>query len=186
MLAVAGELKKNVAMPSSTHETLQMTNSSETRVAQALDELGIAYETLECDPQFADTALFCEHYDIPLNNSANTILVTSKSAEKKYAACVLLADSRLDVNKTVRKRLGARRISFASPEATQTVTGMSLGGVTPVALPPELPLWVDARVMHASYIILGGGSRAKKIKISPVLFTLTANTEIIEGLANPV
>ncbi len=83
----------------------------------------------------------------------------------------------------MRKRLGARRVSFASAEQTRELTGMDLGGVTPIGLPPELPLWVDRGVMERDYVILGGGSRAAKLKVSPEIFRHTPNTAIVDGLA---
>ena len=153
------------------------------RVVAALSELDIDYEVLACDSSLADTAVFCKHYDIALSCSANTLLVVGKSGAKGYAACVLLADSRLDVNKSVRKKLGVRRISFASAEETIELTGMVIGGVTPLPLPQDIPVWVDARVMQAPYIILGGGDRETKLKISPRLFELLPNTEIVPNLA---
>ena len=161
-----------------------MSESLESTIQRALDDLGVTYEVMACDPALADTAVFCERYGIPAKNSANTIIVTSKSGDKQYAACVLLSNARLDVNKTVRKRMGVRRISFASPDETRELTGMVLGGVTPLALPEELPLWVDQKVMEADYIILGGGSRSSKLKLSPDVFKETPNTSIVEGLAN--
>ncbi|MEM7406984.1 MAG: YbaK/EbsC family protein [Pseudomonadota bacterium] len=160
-----------------------MASPAHEKVVAALAPLGIDYEILPCDPDMADTEVFCRQYDIPLDCSANTILVVGKSGAKGYAACVLLADSRLDVNKVVRKKLGVRRISFASAEETVEMTGMIIGGVTPLPLPDDVPLWVDARVMEAPYIILGGGDRATKLKISPELFHKLPNTEIVEGLA---
>jgi prolyl-tRNA editing enzyme YbaK/EbsC (Cys-tRNA(Pro) deacylase) len=152
-------------------------------VVAALDGIGIDYEVLPCDPSMADTEVFCAHYEIPLACSANTIVVVGKSGTKGYAACVLLADSRLDANTTVRKKLGVRRISFATADETVELTGMVLGGVTPLPLPEHVPLWVDARVMQAPYIILGGGDRATKLKVSPRLFELLPNTEIVADLA---
>lgn len=156
------------------------------RVRDALDASGQAFEIMPCDPALADTADFCAHYGIPAGNSANTILVKAKTGGERFAVCVLLADSRLDVNRTVRKRLGARRVSFASAEETQRLSGMVLGGVTPVALPEGLPLWVDARVMRADYVILGAGVREAKVKVSPELLRMLPEAEIVEGLAVPV
>lgn len=163
-----------------------MSTEAEMKVHQALDALGFPYEVLECDPELADTAVFCEHYGYPPTNSANTIIVGSKSGEKQYVACLLLANTRLDVNKTVRKRMGVRRLSFASPEETKALTGMVLGGVTPLALPEDLPLWVDQGLMSADYVILGGGSRSSKIKVAPEIFRHTENTTIVEGLATEI
>lgn len=152
-------------------------------VEERLAASGLDYEILPCDPELADTAVYCERYGVPLEKSANTILVKAKTGGERFVACVLLASTRLDVNKTVRKRLGARRVSFASAEETRALTGMEVGGVTPIGLPGEMPLWVDARIMDCDYVILGGGDRSSKIKISPRIFELTPATEIVEGLA---
>ena len=149
----------------------------------ALADFGIEHEVLDCDPELADTAVFCEHYGIPLSVSANVIVAAGKSNPRQYAACVLLASTRLDVNKSVRKRMGVKKCSFASAEETRALTGMEIGGVTALGLPASLPLWVDSRVMQPDYVILGGGSRSIKIKVSPAVFNLTPNTTIIEGLA---
>ncbi|MDH3376417.1 MAG: hypothetical protein OEQ39_05545 [Gammaproteobacteria bacterium] len=155
----------------------------EPQVRNQLDALGIDYEVLPCDPQLADTAVFCEHYGYLPDDSANTILVTSKSGEKKYVACVVLASTRLDVNRTVRKRMGVRRISFASAYETRSVSGMEIGGVTPFTLPSDVPLWVDSRVALRPWIILGGGNRSCKIRVAPTVFMHTSNTEMVDGLA---
>ena len=152
-------------------------------VLSALTGFEIEHEVLDCDPELADTAVFCEHYGIPLSVSANVIVAAGKSDPRQYAACVLLATTLLDVNKCVRKKLGVKICSFASAEETKALTGMEIGGVTAVGLPESLPLWVDSRVMLPSYVILGGGSRSIKIKVSPQIFRLTPNTTIIENLA---
>ena len=149
------------------------------RVREALDASGQAYEIMDC----ADTADFCRHYNIPPENSANTILIKAKTGGERFVACVLLADSKLDVNRRVRKRLAARRVSFASAEETRRLCGMVLGGVTPVALPRGMPVWVDKRVMQADYVILGAGVREAKIRVSPALFETLSGAEIVDGLA---
>ena len=152
-------------------------------VAEALKTLEIEHQVVACDPALADTADFCEHYGFTADQSANTLLVGSTKGEPAFAACVVLANSRLDVNKTVRKKLGVRRLSFASPEDTRRLTGMELGGVTPVALPDTLPLWIDSRVMQCAEIILGGGNRASKLLLPPGGLLKMTNAEVVEGLA---
>ncbi len=134
------------------------------------------------DPKKADTEVFCAHYGYSPAHSANTILVKAKTGGERFVACVLLATTRLDVNRVVRKRLGARRVSFASAEETRAITAMEVGGVTPLGLPENLPVWVDSRVMEVDYVILGGGDRSSKIKISPEIFRSTPNTSIVDGL----
>ena len=153
------------------------------RIEAALEASGVDYEIFPCDPELADTAVFCERYGYPLSVSANTILVKAKTGGERYVVCVVLANTRLDVNRTVRKRLGARRVSFASAEETRAVTGMEIGGVTPIALPGELEIWVDARIMTCEWVILGGGDRSHKIKVAPALFEGMPAATVIEGLA---
>jgi prolyl-tRNA editing enzyme YbaK/EbsC (Cys-tRNA(Pro) deacylase) len=152
-------------------------------VRRQLDALGVPYEIVPCDPALADTAAFCATYGYALEDSANTILVVGKSEPPAYAACVVLATTRLDVNRTVRQRLGARRASFASPEETRALTGMELGGVTVFGLPPGLPIWVDARVAQRERIVLGGGSRSFKVVAAPAILLALPGVEVVEGLA---
>jgi len=152
-------------------------------VADALKSLNIAFEALECDPALADTADFCTHYGYTADQSANTLLVGSTKGDPVFACCVLLASCRLDVNKTVRKKLGVRRLSFANPEITKQLTGMELGGVTPFALPDSLPLWIDSRVMQCEKIILGGGNRSSKVLMPPEGLLQVPNAEVVESLA---
>ena len=152
-------------------------------VRKVLEQSGMPFEVWDCDPTMADTIVFCEHYNVSPENSANTILVRSKTGEEKFAVCVLLAIHKLDVNHTVRKKLGSRKVSFASSEETRALTEMEIGGVTPLGLDKELPIWVDQRVMASEYIILGGGNRSSKLKVDPAILTQLGNVEVIDGLA---
>ncbi|MDA1098665.1 MAG: hypothetical protein O2967_06725 [Proteobacteria bacterium] len=152
-------------------------------VREVLAASGLDYEIIACDPALSDTAVFCAHYGYAPEISANTILVRSKRGDVEYVACLVLATTRLDVNNVVRKRLNARKVSFASAAETTAIMGMELGGVTALGLPADLPLWIDARVMAPSRIILGGGDRASKIIVDPAIFGQTPATEIVPNLA---
>ena len=160
-----------------------MTDEIDRKVTTSLDALGVPYEIMTIDPDFADTARFCERYGIPLDNSANTIIVASKKEPKQYVACVVKATTRLDVNHAVRKLMNASRVSFATADETMALTGMMIGGVTIFALPSDLPVYVDERLMSLDWLILGGGSRSTKVKASPEVFRRLPNTTIVPGLA---
>jgi len=142
------------------------------------------YELFACDPALADTAAFCAAYRFAMEDSANTIVVIGKSQPPVFAACVVLATHRLDVNRTIKQRFG-RKASFASPDETRQLTGMEIGGVTAFGLPGDLPLWVDAAVMARPRIVLGGGSRSWKVLAPPSILLTLPNVEVVEGLANP-
>ena len=152
-------------------------------VRDGLAELGASFEVMECDPALADTAAFVEAYGVPLDQSANTIVVASKGADPSFVVCVLLATTSLDVNRVVRREMGVRKASFAAADPVRTLTGMEIGGVTPFGLPDGLPVLVDARVMEPDWIILGGGNRSSKLKLAPAALRRIASVRVVEGLA---
>ena len=156
------------------------------KVLESLKDVGATYEIIDCDPSFADTAEFCNHYGYSLDESANAILLEGKAESPIYALCVVLATTRINVNKVARKRLGTRKASFASAEITKSLTGMEIGGVTPVGLPDDLPIWIDNLVMEAPKVIIGAGSRDAKIYLSPDNLLRFPNTHIVDGLSMPI
>jgi len=148
-----------------------------------LERIGAEFQVMECDPALADTAAFVEAYGVPLDRSANTIVVASKGAVPTYAACLVLATTSLDVNRVVRREMGVRKASFAGADPVRELTGMEIGGVTPFGLPDDLPVLVDARVMEPDWIVLGGGNRSSKLKLSPGVLRTLPSLRIVAGLA---
>jgi prolyl-tRNA editing enzyme YbaK/EbsC (Cys-tRNA(Pro) deacylase) len=149
-------------------------------------QLGTEHRVLPCDPALADTAQFCAAYGYALDDSANTIVVTAKSVPPRHVACVALATARLDVNGLIRRRLEARKASFAGAGDTVELTGMEIGGVTPFGLPSGLPLWIDAAVMTRPSVIVGGGSRSIKLVVAPAMLAALPGAEVVDGLARLV
>ena len=163
----------------------ESSSSSTSSVLKTVDNLGLHHEVIEIDPALADTPLFCEHYGFPMEQSGNTIIVASKKEPKVFVACVILATTRLDVNKCVRKLMGVSKASFASPDEMKVLKGMEVGGVTPFSLPEELKLYVDSLIMELDWVILGGGGRDHKLNISPEVFHQLCS-EIVKNLALPI
>jgi prolyl-tRNA editing enzyme YbaK/EbsC (Cys-tRNA(Pro) deacylase) len=161
-------------------------HDTERLVHDALARLGAGYEAMPCDPDLADTAAFCAHYGVALDDSANAIVVVGKTEPRIYVCCLVLATTRLDVNGAVRRRLGVKKASFASADETRELTGMMIGGVTPFGLPDGMALWVDSRVVDRPSVIVGGGSRSLKIRVDPAVFTTMPATEVVTDLALPV
>ncbi len=152
-------------------------------VDAALKDRGIVYEVFDCDPDFADTALFCQQYGFLPEQSANAIIAATKVEPIKFACCIVLANTKLDVNKKVSKLLGAKKVSFASAEQTMQLTGMQIGGVTPFGL-PQLPIYIDAKVMASPHkVVLGGGNRVSKVVLPAQELLKLANVEVIDDLA---
>ena len=155
-------------------------------VLDAMHSFGVTYEEMDCDPDLADTARFCEAYGVPLERSANTIMVASRRPEGHFAACLVLATTRLDVNGLVRQRLGVKKVSFADAEQTRELTGMEIGGVTIFGLPDDLPVWIDAGVLDHDWVVIGAGSRTAKIRLDPRQLQGLAGFEVVPDLGREV
>jgi prolyl-tRNA editing enzyme YbaK/EbsC (Cys-tRNA(Pro) deacylase) len=139
------------------------------------------------DPDLADTAAFCAAYDIRLAESANCVVVAGRrEGVVRYAACVVLATTRADVNGVVRRYLDVRKASFAPMAEAVELTGMEYGGITPIGLPTGWPILVDARVAGAERVIIGSGIRGSKIELPGAALVGLAGARLIEDLAKPV
>jgi prolyl-tRNA editing enzyme YbaK/EbsC (Cys-tRNA(Pro) deacylase) len=155
------------------------------RVSSALDALGVPHEVLPCDPELADTAAFCAHYGFTLEQAANTILVASKKVDPpRYAVCVVLGTTRLDVNQKVRDLLDVKRLSFADAETTIELTGMQIGGVTAFGI-EGLQVYVDAAVLEQPRVVMGGGNRSSKLLIDPQELLKVPDVTVVRDLARP-
>ena len=155
----------------------------EDSIVEILEAMCADYQIVECAPELADTAQFCEHYGYRLDESANAILIVGKGDPRVYALCVVLATTQVDVNKQARRKLGVKKASFASPDETIKLTGMTLGGVTPFGLPTSLPKRMDRPVREGSKVMVGGGSRNRKIYTNPEVLAALPSAEIVEDLA---
>jgi prolyl-tRNA editing enzyme YbaK/EbsC (Cys-tRNA(Pro) deacylase) len=138
------------------------------------------------DPGYADTANFCAEYGFTLEESANCVVVAAKrGGATRLAACVVLATTRADVNGLVRRHLDARKASFAAMDAAVEATGMEYGGITPVGLPADWPLLVDAAVAGAARVVVGSGVRRSKLLLSGADLAKLPGAEVLEGLGLP-
>jgi prolyl-tRNA editing enzyme YbaK/EbsC (Cys-tRNA(Pro) deacylase) len=137
----------------------------------------------EIDPSLADTTTFCERYSVRPEISANCVVLQAKRGDKVwFAACVILATTRADVNGAVRQILQARKVSFASVQEAVSLTRMEHGGITPIGLPGDWPLLLDKAVADADCVIVGSGIRKSKVAISGRLLAELTNARIVEGL----
>ncbi|MET9835190.1 YbaK/EbsC family protein [Streptomyces sp. NPDC006385] len=139
---------------------------------------------VETDPQWADTAVFVEHYGRELlEQSANCVVVAGKrGGEATLAACVVLSTTRVDVNGVVRRQLGARKASFASMDTATGETGMEYGGITPIGLPDSWPVLVDSAVIDLPYVLVGSGRRRGKLLVPGKAFAELPGAVVLEGL----
>ncbi|MGI9616820.1 MAG: YbaK/EbsC family protein [Acidimicrobiales bacterium] len=154
-------------------------------VLEQLNALNVDYDVVACDPDLADTDQFCATYGFGLDVSANAIVVVGKSNPPVHVMCLALADSKLDINRTIRKKIGVRKASFASAEETVLLTGMEIGGVTPFGTSTPLSVWIDSRVMNCDRVIIGGGGRDRKLLVDPQALAGLPDVEVVEGLAVP-
>lgn len=135
------------------------------------------------DPALADTAAFCERYGVPPEESANCVVIAAKrGGETSFAACVVTATTRADVNGLVRRHLGARKASFGPVDVVTSLTGMEYGGITPIGLPAEWPVLVDAAVVKLGSTVVGSGIRGSKLWLPGRLLAELPAAEVLPGL----
>ena len=147
------------------------------------DTVGVA----PIDADLADTAAFCEAYGVPLEASANCVVLAGKrEGQVRMAACLVLATTRADVNGVARRWLDVRKISFAPMDEAVALTGMEYGGITPIGLPIDWPILVDSRVIEQQAIVIGSGVRRSKIVLPGAALAQYPGVHVLEGLANPV
>ena len=167
--------------------------SSETTLIPNVVRSGILNQGLESqigliqiDPNFADTTEFCKQYDWPIDHSANCVVVQARRGSRiTIAACIVLASTRADINRLVKKYLDASKISMAPMDYTLEESKMEYGGVTPIGLPREWPILIDKAIIPLEKVIIGGGNRNTKLIVSGRLLASLPNTVIIEGLGIP-
>ncbi|SFK85410.1 YbaK/EbsC family protein [Geodermatophilus ruber] len=156
-------------------------------VAAALGDLTGPAWVAEIDDQLADTAAFTEAYGVPLEVSANCVVVAARRAgQTMLAACLVPATRRADVNGLVRRHLGARKASFAPQDVAVAESGMAYGGITPIGLPPSWPVLVDPAVAAADLVVVGSGTRGSKLAVPGQVLAALPAVEVLEGLGQPV
>lgn len=155
-------------------------------VAAALETWGRASEVRAAaiDPDLADTAAFCERYGVRPEDSANCVVIAGRRGpDTSYTACMVLATTRADVNGVVRRRMGAKKASFAPMDDAVGLTGMEHGGITPIGLPSGWPILVDAAVVARPYVVIGSGLRRSKLALPGSALADLPGAEVIEGMA---
>jgi prolyl-tRNA editing enzyme YbaK/EbsC (Cys-tRNA(Pro) deacylase) len=149
-------------------------------VAEALG-LAPSARVAPIDATLADTAAFCEAYDVAPEASANCVVVEARRGESTtLAAVMVLATDRADINRVVRRHLGARKISFADQGKAQELTGMQQGGITPVGLPTDWPVLVDRAVAEAGPVVIGAGVRGAKLLLDGAALATLPGAEVLD------
>lgn len=153
--------------------------------ADSLLAAGTFVATIDSD--LADTAAFCAAYRVGLGESANCVVLAGKrGGEVKWAAAVILATTRADVNGVIRRLMDVRKISFAAMADAVTITGMEYGGITPIGLPAGWPIFLDSAVVQAGPVVIGSGLRRSKMVIRGSLLAAVPGAIVVEELARPV
>jgi prolyl-tRNA editing enzyme YbaK/EbsC (Cys-tRNA(Pro) deacylase) len=156
-------------------------------VAAALPSLGGPVWVAAIDADLADTAAFTDAYGVPLEASANCVVVAARrGGQTTLAACLVLATTRADVNGLVRRHLGARKASFAPQDVAVAETGMAYGGITPIGLPDGWPVLVDAAVAASDLVVVGSGTRGSKLAVPGSLVAALPGAAVLDGLGLPL
>lgn len=134
----------------------------------------------EIDPELSDTQAFCDEFGVSLDMAVNCVIVEARRADKTwYAACMIPATVRADINGIVRRELGARKISFAPMDKAVTLSGMAYGGISPIGLPADWPILVDSAAAALPHAVIGSGIRKSKLLVSGKLLASLPNAKVM-------
>ena len=150
-------------------------------VSNLFQENEDSLEIFECKDEFSDTQSFCDHYGYKIEDSCNAILIKSKKPEQFYALFCVLGVDRLDVNHKGKALLSSKKLSFASREEAEEITGQIYGGISPLGLPKDIKIYVDKNVTSRDKVFIGGGNRVSKFFLSPETLVDLTNA-IVEDL----
>ncbi len=146
-------------------------------------KIGVA----EIDPGLSDTAAFCQHYEIPIEQAANCVVLEAKRGDRTwFAVCVILASTRADINGLARRTLDAKKVSFAPMEKAVAETGMEYGAITPIGLPKDWPILIDKAVVDSESVIIGSGIRKSKLIVPGAVLAVLENVQVLDGLGKAI
>ncbi len=169
--------------PAKDHSELMAESVYQALTKISNDKIGVA----EIDPALSDTAAFCAKYQVKMGEAANCVILEAQRAERSwFAACVILGNTRADINGLARRTLDARKVSFAPMEKAVAESGMEYGAITPIGLPAPWSILVDEAVAQSDYVIIGSGLRKSKLAVPGNLFALLPNVQILSGLGRVV
>ncbi|MDR0849119.1 MAG: hypothetical protein LBN10_08820 [Propionibacteriaceae bacterium] len=140
----------------------------------------------EIDPALSDTDTLCAKYDLPPDSMGNAVLISGKREGQVRQCCAMvLANRRADVNGLVKRRLDVRKASFALMEVAVESSGMEYGGITPVGLGPQWPVWLDETISSVEWLCIGSGVRRSKLILPGKSLLNLPGSQLVEGLTLP-
>ena len=149
-------------------------------VTKVFEENREALEIFECKDEFSDTQNFCDHCEFDIEDSCNAILIKAKKPEEFYAMFCVLGSNRLDVNHKAKEAMGAKRVSFASREEAEAVTGQIYGGISPLGLPENIKVYMDKNVTDREKLFIGAGNRVSKFFLSPETLINLSSAKVLD------
>jgi prolyl-tRNA editing enzyme YbaK/EbsC (Cys-tRNA(Pro) deacylase) len=138
------------------------------------------------DPALSDTAALTEGLGLPPDASINCVVVAGKRAGiERIAGAGVRANTRADVNNTIRRLLDVRKASFMPVGSAVAATGMEYGGITPIGLPEGWRILFDRQVIDGGAAVIGAGVRQAKLVLPGSILATLPGAEVIDGLSIP-
>ena len=137
-----------------------------TRIMDILDAHHIAYRVLPHSRPVFTVEAAAEQRGVVKEEMVKSILLRDRDG--RYVMAGVTGDARVDP-KAVRAHLPAdwKRLSFASAEEILAVTGCVQGAVTPLGLPPDVPVILDEAIARCDKITISSGDPMAGLELDP-------------------
>ena len=137
-----------------------------TRVLDILDAAGISYRRLPHAEAVFTIDAAARQRGVVREEMVKSILL--REGGGRFAMACVNGDAHVDPQK-VRGMLGGdwRRLSFASAEDILRVTGCPMGAVSPIGLPPEVPVLFDESIPRCARVNISSGDPMLGLELDP-------------------
>ena len=135
----------------------------ENEVREFFTNRGIRKEIHVFSESTHNSELAAKHLGVAVGQIAKTILLLVDEAPM---VVVISGDRRVDWKKVKALRNG-RRVRLAGPEDVEKHTGFPVGAVSPVALPEDLPIYLDSSLLRFETVFPAGGETNNMFRTTP-------------------
>lgn len=144
-----------------------------------LESRAIPYETRHYDPQIRDAEAVARAVGLPAREVFKT-LVVERPAKKKPVLVMLPCDCSLNM-KRLAKALGEKKVALAPHAAAERLTGLKVGGISPLALMQKSwDVFLDSRGAFTTHVVISAGQRGSQLRLETMALIDLLNCRIVD------
>ena len=132
-----------------------------------LEQRGIPHEALEYNSSFHNAEEVAEVLGLPYAMLYKTLVVQVIGNSSQAKSLLVLIPSQDQLNlKKMAAAAGVKKVKMASHADAERLTGLQVGGISPLALMDKnWPVFLDRQATTLPHIVISGGQRGVQIRL---------------------